>query len=48
MIFALFPVVFVLSSAFNADQSLDGSRLIPRHVTLSNFRDLLQHEPSRT
>jgi arabinogalactan oligomer/maltooligosaccharide transport system permease protein len=40
MIFALFPVVFVLSSAFNADQTLDGSRLIPHHVTLQNFRDL--------
>jgi len=40
MIFALFPVAFVISSAFNSNQSLDGSRLIPQHVTFQNFRDL--------
>jgi arabinogalactan oligomer / maltooligosaccharide transport system permease protein len=40
LIFALFPVWFVLSSAFNPAQSIDGSQLIPTHITLQNFRDL--------
>jgi arabinogalactan oligomer/maltooligosaccharide transport system permease protein len=37
---ALFPVAYVISAAFNADQSLSGSSLIPRAVTLDNFRDI--------
>ena len=39
--FSLFPAVYVLSAAFNADQSLSGSSLIPRKVTLDNFRTIL-------
>jgi arabinogalactan oligomer/maltooligosaccharide transport system permease protein len=37
---ALFPVAYIVSAAFNADQSLSGSSLIPRHVTFDNFRSL--------
>ena len=37
---ALFPVVYVISAAFNADSSLSNSSLIPRHVTLGNFSRL--------
>jgi arabinogalactan oligomer / maltooligosaccharide transport system permease protein len=41
IVFALFPVAYVVSAAFNSDNSLSGSTLIPRHVTLDNFRELL-------
>lgn len=39
--FSLFPVVYIVSTAFNADQSLSASSLVPRDVTLANFRELL-------
>jgi arabinogalactan oligomer/maltooligosaccharide transport system permease protein len=39
--FALFPILYIVSSAFNADQSLSASSLIPQHVTLDNFRAVL-------
>jgi arabinogalactan oligomer/maltooligosaccharide transport system permease protein len=39
--FALFPIVYVISAAFNADQSLSASSLIPRQVTLNNFEEIL-------
>ena len=42
--FALFPVVYVASAAFNAEQTLSASSLIPRHLTLDNFRELLGGE----
>jgi arabinogalactan oligomer/maltooligosaccharide transport system permease protein len=38
--FAVFPAVYVVSAAFNGDQSISGASLIPRDVTLDNFRDL--------
>jgi arabinogalactan oligomer / maltooligosaccharide transport system permease protein len=41
-VFALFPIAYVVSAAFNADQSLGGSSLIPRHVTLENFRAIFR------
>jgi arabinogalactan oligomer/maltooligosaccharide transport system permease protein len=37
---SLFPVVYIVSAAFNADNSLSGASLIPRHVTFDNFRSL--------
>ncbi|MBW8741140.1 MAG: sugar ABC transporter permease [Gaiellaceae bacterium] len=40
IVIALFPIAYVVSAAFNADSSLSGSALIPRHVTLDNFREL--------
>ena len=40
LLFALFPVAYVTSAAFNADQSLTGASLIPRAVTFDNFRAL--------
>jgi arabinogalactan oligomer/maltooligosaccharide transport system permease protein len=39
--FALFPVVYIASSAFSADGTLGGASLIPRAVTLDNFRTIL-------
>lgn len=38
--FALFPVVWVLSASFNPTSSLAGQRLIPRNLTLDNYRTL--------
>jgi arabinogalactan oligomer / maltooligosaccharide transport system permease protein len=46
--FALFPVAYVISASFNADQSLSGSSLIPTHVTLDNFRELFRTEAPAT
>lgn len=39
-VFALFPIAYVISAAFNADQSVSGSSLIPHRVTLDNFHQL--------
>jgi arabinogalactan oligomer/maltooligosaccharide transport system permease protein len=41
VLWAVFPIAYVLSAAFNADQTLGGASLIPRDVTLENFRQLL-------
>ena len=46
LLFALFPVVYIISAAFNATPTLTGARLIPRHVTLDNFRELFSTEVS--
>lgn len=40
VVIALFPVAYIVSAAFNGDNSLSGSSLIPRHLTLDNFRSL--------
>ena len=37
---AIFPAVYVVSAAFNGDQSLSGATLIPHNLTLQNFHDL--------
>jgi len=48
VVIALFPVVFVASSAFNRDNTLQGAQVIPAHVTLNNFGDLLHNNVSTT
>jgi arabinogalactan oligomer/maltooligosaccharide transport system permease protein len=45
---ALFPVAYIVSAAFNADESLSGSSLIPHHVTLDNFRSLFGNQQNVT
>ena len=45
---ALFPVAYVVSAAFNADSSLGGASLIPRSVTLDNFKELLSPDPAKS
>ena len=45
---SLFPVVYVISSAFNRDNTLQGASLIPVHVTTNNFRDLLRNHVADT
>lgn len=37
---AVFPPLYVFSAAFNGDQTLSGSGIIPRILTLDNFREL--------
>jgi arabinogalactan oligomer/maltooligosaccharide transport system permease protein len=48
IIIALFPVAYVISAAFNGDSSLSGSSLIPRDVTLDNFRSLFGEQQETT
>lgn len=43
--FALFPILYVVSAAFNEVDSLSGSGLIPENVTLDNFRAILSGAP---
>ena len=43
--FAIFPILFVISAAFNPVDSLSGTSLIPENVTLDNFRDILSGNP---
>ena len=43
MVIALFPVAYTLSSAFNRDNSLSGATLVPTHVTVHNFGNLLHN-----
>jgi arabinogalactan oligomer / maltooligosaccharide transport system permease protein len=45
---ALFPVAYIVSAAFNADESLSGSSLIPHHVTLDNFKSLFTGQQNTT
>lgn len=42
--FALFPILYIVSSALNPTQTLSASSLIPRDVTLDNFRAILSGE----
>ena len=43
IVVSLFPVVYVISSAFNRDNTLQGASLIPVHVTTHNFSNLLRN-----
>lgn len=43
--FALFPILYVVSAAFNPVDSLSGSGLIPDDLTLDNFRAILSGTP---
>ncbi len=40
-LFALFPVWFIASAAFNADQSVSGTSFLPTHFTTKNFTQIL-------
>ncbi len=43
-VFALFPVVYIASAAFNDNDALSGAAVIPQNVTLHNFGQIL-HNP---
>jgi arabinogalactan oligomer/maltooligosaccharide transport system permease protein len=44
MAFALFPIVYVVSAAFNPVPSLSTATVVPEGVTLDNFRAILTNE----
>lgn len=44
LLFALFPVVWVISAAFDPSNSIAGQRLIPPNPTLENFRQLFDRK----
>jgi len=48
IVVSLFPVVYVISSAFNRDNTLQGASLIPVHVTTDNFTNLLRNHVADT
>jgi arabinogalactan oligomer / maltooligosaccharide transport system permease protein len=48
IVVSLFPVAYIVSAAFNGDNSLTGSTLIPRRVTLDNFHSLFSGLKSST
>ena len=48
IVVALFPVVYVVSSAFNRDNTLQGASLVPAHVTMNNFGNLLRNHVADT
>jgi arabinogalactan oligomer / maltooligosaccharide transport system permease protein len=41
---ALFPVVYIVSSAFNAQNNLQSAQVIPSHVTLHHFGALFHND----
>lgn len=43
IVISLFPVVYIVSSSFNAQNNLQSAQVIPSQVTLRNFSDLLQN-----
>ena len=42
-LFAVFPVVWIVSASINPVDNLQGARLIPKSATLQNFRDLFDN-----
>src|SRR6476620_7736108 len=48
IVVSLFPVAYVVSSAFNRDNTLQGASLIPLHVTTDNFTNLLRNNVADT
>jgi arabinogalactan oligomer / maltooligosaccharide transport system permease protein len=48
IVISLFPLVYVISSAFNRDNTLQGASLVPTHVTLHNFGNLLHNNVTLT
>ena len=47
IMFVAFPIVYVVSAAFNSVDSLSSSGLIPQSVTLDNFRAILSGAPGK-
>jgi arabinogalactan oligomer / maltooligosaccharide transport system permease protein len=43
VVIVLFPVWFIVSAAFNADQSVSGTSYLPTHFTLKNFTQILHN-----
>jgi ABC-type maltose transport system permease subunit len=45
VLFALYPVVWILSSSVNPVNTLSGAQLIPDNATLDNYREILDNPP---
>lgn len=45
-VFSLYPVIWIVSAAFNASDSLASAQLIPRETTFDNFKDIFDTEVS--
>lgn len=43
-LFAIFPVLWVVSASVNAQDNLASARLIPKETTLDNFRELFDND----
>jgi arabinogalactan oligomer / maltooligosaccharide transport system permease protein len=43
VVIALFPVIYIVSSAFNTSNNLQSAQIIPTHTTLHNFGALLHN-----
>jgi arabinogalactan oligomer/maltooligosaccharide transport system permease protein len=44
VVIALFPVVYIVSSAFNTQNNLQSAQVIPTHVTLAHFSALFHND----
>jgi arabinogalactan oligomer/maltooligosaccharide transport system permease protein len=44
IVIALFPVVYIVSSAFNSQNNLQSAQVIPSHVTLHHFGALIHND----
>lgn len=44
MIFAVFPVIWIVSASFNPAKSLTGTRIFPQQASLINYKELLTHD----
>ncbi len=44
MVFAVFPVIWIVSASLNPAKSLTGTRLFPQHASLINYQELLTHD----
>ena len=47
-VISLFPVAYIVSSSFNRDNTVQDAQLIPAHVTLHNFGNLLHNNVTGT
>ena len=45
VLFALYPVVWIVSSSLNPINTLSGAQLIPDNATLDNYREILDNPP---
>jgi arabinogalactan oligomer/maltooligosaccharide transport system permease protein len=46
VVFALFPLVYIVSASFNSIPTLSSASIIPKHVTLDNFRQIFSTAPN--
>ena len=44
VLFALFPVAWIISASFNEQQNLSTAQLIPENITFDNFRELFRSD----